>query len=192
MVGPEATKRMRYLPNLLTLCRIFVIPLLVLLLSFPTQLTRAVAALLFVLASITDYFDGYLARRYNVISSLGKLLDPMADKLLIMAALIMIVSFDKGSVPAWIVVVILSREIMVTSLRGIASAQGLVIQAEEMGKYKTTMQIFAITGLILHHSYYYIDFFHGGLYLLWVSLILCIWSGISYFSRFWVSVVQHD
>ncbi len=186
------TKRMQSLPNILTLCRIFVIPLLVLLLSFPTQLTRAVAALLFVLASITDYLDGYLARRYNVTSSLGKLLDPMADKLLIMAGLIMIVAFDNGSIPAWIVVIILSREIMVTSLRGVASAQGIVIQAEEMGKYKTTLQIFAITGLILHHTYCYVDFYRGGLYFLSASLILCIWSGISYFIKFWFSVVSQD
>ena len=100
MAVPKATQRMKSVPNILTLCRIFTVPLLVALLSFPTPLNRALATLLFILASVTDYFDGYLARRYEVISSVGKLLDPMADKLLVMAALIMIVACPEGEVPA--------------------------------------------------------------------------------------------
>ena len=190
MAVPVAKRRMQSVPNILTLCRIFTAPLLVVLLSFPTPVNRAVAALLFVLASTTDYFDGYLARRYNVISSVGKLLDPMADKLLVMAALIMLVACRDGSVPAWMVVIILGREIMITSLRGVASTQGVVIEAEELGKYKTILQIFAITGLCMHYRYFWIDFHFGGMYFLWASLILSIWSGMDYFRKFWHAAVR--
>ena len=190
MAVPVAKRRMQSVPNILTLCRIFAAPVLVVLLSFPTPVNRAVAALLFVLASTTDYFDGYLARRYNVISSVGKLLDPMADKLLVMAALIMLVACGEGSVPAWMVVIILGREIMITSLRGVASTQGVVIEAEELGKYKTILQIFAITGLCMHYHYFWIDFHFGGMYFLWASLILSIWSGMDYFRKFWHAAVR--
>ena len=183
-------KRMRNLPNILTLCRIGVVPVLVVLLFFSSPLLRAVAALIFVLASVTDYLDGYLARKYDVISPMGKLLDPMADKLLVMSVLIMLVPCPVGGVPAWMVVVILGRDIMVTSLRGVASAQGVVIQAEELGKYKTILQVFALTGLILHYTYFGIDFHLGGMYFLWASLLLSIWSGISYFRKFWFSVMR--
>jgi len=190
MAIPVATKRMESVPNILTLCRIFAAPVLVVLLSFPNPLTRAVATLLFIMASTTDYFDGYLARRYNVISSMGKLLDPMADKLLIMTALIMIVACTEGSVPAWMVVVILGRDIMITSLRGVASAQGVVIEAEELGKYKTILQIYAIVGLLMHYRYLSIDFHAGGMYFLWASLILSVWSGIDYLRKFWHAAVR--
>lgn len=190
MTGPLTRDRMQDIPNILTLCRVAVIPILVILLAYPNPVTRAVAALLFVLASTTDYLDGYLARRFNVISSVGKLLDPMADKLLVMAALIMLVSCREGSVPAWMVVVILGREIVVTSLRGIGSSRGIVMQAEELGKYKTTLQIFAITGLILYYPYFSIDFHLGGMYFLWASLVLSIWSAVSYFRKFWPQAVQ--
>ena len=190
MTPSVSRKTMQDMPNILTLCRIGVVPILVVLLFFSTPLPRAVAALIFVLASITDYLDGYLARKYNVISSVGKLLDPMADKLLVMSALIMLVPCETGAVPAWMVVVILGRDITVTSLRGVASAQGVVIQAEELGKYKTILQIFALTGLILHYTYFSIDFHLGGMYFLWASLLLSVWSGISYFQKFWSSVIR--
>lgn len=190
MAVSKATQRMKSVPNILTLCRISTVPLLVALLSFPTPLNRALATVLFILASVTDYFDGYLARRYEVISSVGKLLDPMADKLLVMAALIMIVACPEGEVPAWMVVIILGREIMITSLRGVASAQGVVIEAEELGKYKTILQIFAIVGLCMHYTYLSIDFHFGGMYFLWASLILSIWSAIDYLRKFWHAAVR--
>jgi len=186
---PERSFR-KNLPNILTICRIGVVPVLIVLLFFHAPLPRAIAAFLFVLASVTDYLDGYLARKYNVISSIGKLLDPMADKLLITSALIMLVPAEAGAVPAWMVVVILGRDILVTSLRGVASAEGVVIQAEELGKFKTILQIFALTGLILRYSYFSIDFHLGGMYFLWASLLLSIWSGFSYFRKFWTAVVK--
>lgn len=190
MAGGRRRSRMRDVPNLLTLCRVAVIPLLVLLLSFPRPATRALSALLFVLASTTDYFDGYLARRYNVISPMGKILDPMADKLLVMAALVMLAAWPEGGAPAWMVVVILAREMLVTSLRGIGMTRGVLIQAEELGKYKTTLQIFAVTALIIHDPYGPIDFRLGGLYFLWASLVLSVWSAISYFRKFWAQAVR--
>jgi CDP-diacylglycerol---glycerol-3-phosphate 3-phosphatidyltransferase len=190
MKTPAPKKSMQDLPNILTACRIGVIPLLIVLLCFHEPTPRAIAALLFVLASITDYLDGYLARKYDVISSVGKLLDPMADKLLVMSALIMLVPVKAAAVPAWVVVVILGRDILVTSLRSAASAEGVVIQAEELGKYKTILQIFALTGLILHYPYFSIDFHLGGMYFLWASLLLSVWSGVSYFRRFWFAVVR--
>jgi CDP-diacylglycerol--glycerol-3-phosphate 3-phosphatidyltransferase len=190
MTSAVSKKSMQDLPNILTACRIGVVPVLVVLLFFSGPVPRAVAALIFVLASITDYLDGYLARKYNVISSLGKLLDPMADKLLVTSVLIMLVPSQAGAVPAWMVVVILGRDIMVTSLRGVASAEGVVIQAEELGKFKTILQIFALTGLIIHYPYYIIDFHLGGMYFLWASLLLCVWSGVSYFQKFWFAVIR--
>lgn len=192
MAGERRKSRMRVVPNLLTLCRVAVIPLLVILLSFPRPSTRALAALLFVVASTTDYFDGYLARRYNVISPMGKILDPMADKLLVMAALVMLVACPDGGVPAWMVVVILAREMLVASLRGIGLSRGLLIQAEELGKFKTTLQIFAVTALLIHYPCGPIDFRLGGLYFLWASLILSVWSAVSYFRKFWSQALQES
>lgn len=190
MSAPPASRTMQNLPNILTLCRIGAVPIVVVLLCFSSPLPRAIAALFFMLASITDYFDGYLARKYSVTSSLGKLLDPMADKLLVMSALIMLVPSKVGPIPAWMVVIILGRDIMVTSLRGVASAEGVVIAAEELGKYKVVLQIFAIIGLILHYPYLYVDFHMGGMYFLWASLVLSLWSGIAYFQKFWFAVVR--
>ena len=190
MPTAPASKTMQNLPNILTLCRIGVVPIVVGLLFFSSPLPRAVAALFFLLASITDYFDGYLARKYKVTSSLGKLLDPVADKLMVMSALIMLVPSEVGPIPAWMVVVILGRDILITGLRGAASAQGVVIEAEELGKYKVVLQIFALIGLILHYPYYHIDFHVGGMYFLWASLVLCVWSGVSYFHKFWFAVVR--
>jgi len=107
-----------------------------------------------------------------------------------MSALIMLISSKIGPVPAWMVVVILGRDILVTSLRSVASAGGVVIQAEELGKFKTILQIFALTGLILHYPYLSIDFHLGGMYFLWASLLLSLWSGVSYFRKFWFAAVR--
>ncbi len=190
MSTPAAGKAIKGLPNILTVSRILVIPVLVALMSFPGPETRALATLLFVLAGITDIFDGYLARRYNVTSSMGKLLDPMADKLLIMAALVMLLACPESAVPAWMVVILLSREIMITSLRGVAAARGVVIQAEQIGKYKAVIQVYAVTGLLMHYTYFHIDFHAGGLYFLWISVILSLWSGYTYLRRFWGVVTE--
>src|SRR5215468_11098795 len=141
-------------------------------------------AMLFFLACWSDFFDGYLARRHGLTSSLGKLLDPLADKLIVVSALIMLAAMPREPrIPAWIVVLIVGRELAVTGLRAVAVSEGIVLAAEELGKYKTIFQMLALHGLLLHYSFFGIDFFAGGMYFLWPSLVLSLWSGIDYHVR---------
>jgi CDP-diacylglycerol--glycerol-3-phosphate 3-phosphatidyltransferase len=150
------------------------------------------AAVLFAVASITDWLDGYLARRMGIVTTFGKFLDPIADKLLVMAALVMILPFKW--VPAWMVLVILGREIVITGLRGIASSEGIVIAASQLGKFKTIFQIVAILGLILHydynwffgiqHPYLTVNMHNVGMFYLWIATVLTIWSGVDYLVKF--------
>lgn len=172
---------MATLPNLLSLLRIALIPLLVYFLTDPGPLFSALAALTFFIASLTDFLDGYLARRHGLTTTLGKFLDPLADKLLVTAALIMLAAISRSPrVPAWMVVVIIGRELAVTGLRAIASGEGIILAAEELGKYKMIFQMFALHGLLIHYQYVCINFYVGGMYFLWISLVLGVWSGIDY------------
>jgi CDP-diacylglycerol--glycerol-3-phosphate 3-phosphatidyltransferase len=169
-------------PNLLTLIRIGTVPLLVVLLLFPGPAPSAVAAAVFFAASITDFLDGYIARNYGSGSTVGKFLDPLADKLVVTSALIMLSGIPRTPrIPAWIVAVLVSREILVTGLRAVAAAEGRVIAAEELGKYKMVLQVMAVQGLLIHYTYFDIDFFAAGLFILWIALALSIWSGVEYF-----------
>jgi CDP-diacylglycerol--glycerol-3-phosphate 3-phosphatidyltransferase len=171
-------------PNLLTLARICTVPLLVVLLLFPGPAASAAAAAVFFAATITDFLDGYIARNYGSGSTVGKFLDPLADKLVVTAALIMLAGMPRvPHVPAWIVVVLVSREILVTGLRAIAAAEGQIIAAEELGKYKMVLQAIAVQGLLIHYTYFHIDFFAAGLFILWIALALSIWSGVEYFVK---------
>ena len=169
------------LPNLLSLLRIALIPFLVYFLTDTGPLFSALAALTFFIASVTDYLDGYLARLYGDTTTLGKFLDPLADKLVVTAALIMLTAANRTPrVPAWMVVVIIGRELAVTGLRSIASGEGIVLAAEELGKYKMIFQMFALHGLLIHYSYLHINFHVAGMYFLWISLVVGLWSGIDY------------
>ncbi len=180
------------LPNILTLLRIAAIPVLAVVLTSPSRSAGFWAAAIFALASITDWLDGYLARRMGVVTVFGKFLDPIADKLIVMAALIMILPF--GRVPAWMVLVILGREIIITGLRGVASTEGIVIAASDLGKFKTIFQIVAILGLLLHydyhwffsidHPYLYVNMHHVGMFYLWIATVITIWSGVDYLWKF--------
>jgi CDP-diacylglycerol--glycerol-3-phosphate 3-phosphatidyltransferase len=180
------------IPNILTMARIAAIPLLSVLLMTPTQSAGFWAAAVFSLASITDWLDGYLARRMGIVTIFGKFLDPIADKLIVMAALIMILPF--GRVPAWMVLVILGREIIITGLRGIASSEGIVIQASDLGKFKTIFQLVAIIGLLLHYDYnwlfgiehqlLHVNMHNVGMFFLWIATLLTVWSGVDYLARF--------
>ena len=180
------------IPNILTLMRIAAIPLLAVLLMSPSRSAGFWAAALFAVASITDWLDGYLARRMGIVTIFGKFLDPIADKLIVMAALIMILPFDR--VPAWMVLVILGREIIITGLRGIASSEGIVIHASDLGKFKTIFQIVAILGLVLHYDYHWffgisneyltVNMHNIGMFFLWIATLLTIWSGADYLVRF--------
>lgn len=176
------------LPNLITAVRIALIPLMVVLLLFPGRGASLAAAATFFVASWSDFLDGYLARRWNITTTFGKLLDPLADKLLVAAALIMLVGIDRSpAVPAWMVVVIVGREIAVTGLRAIAAGEGVVLAAEELGKYKMLFQMFAVHGLLLHYTWLGVDFHAAGMYFLWISLVIGVWSGIDYHAR----VIRH-
>lgn len=186
------TPRLLNLPNLLTLARVAAVPVVVILLLFESRETCFWAALIFTLAAITDWLDGYLARRLQIVTVLGKFLDPLADKLIVMAALIMLIPLDR--VPAWAVFVILARELIVSGIRSIASSEGVVIAASSLGKYKTIFQMIAIVGLLLHYRYYWFfglefNFLHAsmhnaGIVIFYISLVLTVWSGLDYFLKF--------
>jgi CDP-diacylglycerol--glycerol-3-phosphate 3-phosphatidyltransferase len=168
-------------PNLLTFFRIGVTPPLIYLLTLSGPISSAVAALLFFFATLSDYLDGYIARSYGTSSILGKFLDPIADKVLVTAALVMLTAIARQPrVPAWLVVILVAREIAVTGMRAIAAAEGILVGAEELGKYKMVLQSAALESLMIHYSYLHIDFFAAGLFLLWIATALSIWSAIEY------------
>jgi len=179
-------------PNIVTLFRIACIPLMVVLLLSPSREAGFWAAAVFALASASDWLDGYLARRMGIVTIFGKFLDPIADKLLVTAALVMILPFNR--VPAWIVLLILAREIVITGLRSIASSEGIVIHASDLGKYKTIFQITAVIGLLLHYEYRWffgvdhplltVSMHNTGMFFLWIALILTVWSGVDYLVKF--------
>ena len=178
------------LPNVLTLFRIGLVPVVVIALMMATPPARIFAAGCFFVACVTDFFDGWLARRHGITTALGQMLDPLADKLLVTAALIMLASVPpEPRVPVWMVVVIVCRELAVTGLRGLASTSGVAVPAQELGKYKMIAQMFALEGLLLHYRYpipgtsMAIDFHAGGMVLLWWALILAVWSAVDYHVR---------
>lgn len=184
-------------PNLLSLFRIALVPVLVYLLHDPGPVAGAIAAVLFVLGSLSDYYDGYLARKHGIVTTLGKFLDPLADKLLVVSVLIMLVAMPCAAgvevpceyrVPPWLAVLIVARELAVTGLRSIASSEGITLGAEELGKYKTIFQIFALTGLLMHYRYAFIDFHLGGVYFLWIAVVLGLWSAVDYHARVYRAV----
>lgn len=173
------------LPNKLTLIRIFLVPfLMVFLLISNSRSFHYIAALIFITAIITDWLDGHIARSMSQVTTLGKLLDPIADKLLISSALISLVQV--GRVPAWMVVLLVGRDIAITGLRAIAASQGLIIQASDLGKYKMIFEATAVVFLILDWSspYQWLSF-GPGILLLWVAIGLAIISGVDYFIKFW-------
>ena len=169
-------------PNILTLCRIGTAPLIVYLLLHTGPIAAIAASVVFFAATITDFLDGYIARSYGSGTTLGKFLDPLADKLLVTAALVMLAGMPRAPrVPAWMVVVLVSREMAVTGLRAIAAAEGEIIAADDLGKYKMALQCIAVQGLLIHYTYLGIDFFAGGMFVLWIAMVVSIWSGIDYF-----------
>jgi CDP-diacylglycerol--glycerol-3-phosphate 3-phosphatidyltransferase len=175
------------LPNLLSLFRILIIPVLVYILTFADPISALWAACLFLVAAVTDYFDGYLARRNKSVSDVGKILDPLADKLMVASALIMLAAMDRPnepSVPAWLVVVILARESAVTVIRGIALSEGIVMQAETLGKHKFILQAYAVVALLVHYNYWGLNFFVAGMYFLILSAVIAVWSGVNYHVQF--------
>lgn len=181
------------LPNKITISRICLIPLFLVimladfswgsmtLLGVTLPVAHFVGALIFIIASTTDWIDGYYARKYNLVTDLGKFLDPLADKLLVSAALIVLVSFDLAS--TWITIVIISREFAVTGLRLVLAGGGEVVAANMLGKIKTWAQIIAISVLLLHNMIFELISIPFGDIALWVALIFTIWSGWDYFAK---------
>ena len=178
------------LPNMLTLARIFAIPLFVWLLYDGDPWFSVMAASVFTIAAVTDVVDGFLARRWNMITVTGKLLDPMADKLIVAAALIMMVRL--GRVPAWIVIVLLSREFIVNGLRQVAASEGLVIAAGQEGKWKTALQLAGIVALCIHYTHpvyllagtWDVNFNVVGKVLIYLSTFFSALSAGTYFQAF--------
>ena len=175
------------LPNGVTIIRIAAIPIILLLLFTSGQTYKIITAILFLLVAGTDTLDGYLARRRGMVTTLGKFLDPLADKLLIVASLIALIT--ARGIPVWMVIVIVGREIAVTGLRGIAVSQDIVISASPLGKYKTVFEVASIFFLIFSNGYFSIDFHLVGMGLLWIALGVAVISGIDYFKKFLKSVI---
>ena len=172
------------LPNLLTFSRLLLIPIFVLLFSQPTPERSLAAAAVFGIAAITDLLDGYLARRRSEVTRLGRLLDPIADKLLVLSGLILLVEFQRVS--AAVAILMISREVAVTGIRAISASEGIVLSAETIGKYKMTAQVLAILFLIVAES---VDsewrFYAIGNVLLYSALVLGLISGAKYLITFW-------
>jgi CDP-diacylglycerol--glycerol-3-phosphate 3-phosphatidyltransferase len=184
-VGQESLN----LPNFITLTRILLIPVFVVLFVTPTPNRSLTAALVFVVAAVTDLLDGYLARRNGQVTTLGKLLDPIADKLLVLSALILLVNVDRVS--ALVAILIIAREVAVTGVRAIAAGEGMVIASETTGKYKMALQVVAIVLLILEGTFMS-DFGNlhlAGIVTLYLSLVLGYISGGHYVWSFWKQVV---
>ena len=141
------------------------------------------AAIIFGSAFVTDWLDGFIARKKNLVTQFGKILDPLADKLLIGCSLIMLIGLDR--VEAWMGVLIIGREIAVTWLRAMLAAKGHILASSWWGKYKTFFQALALIPLMIHYPYFSIDFHFWGMLLLWIALILTVWSGLLYFIQYY-------
>jgi CDP-diacylglycerol--glycerol-3-phosphate 3-phosphatidyltransferase len=172
-------------PNVITLSRIAAAPIVLLLALFPGPAGSALIGAGFLAVSLTDLLDGYLARRDGTVTRVGRLLDPLADKLLTMTAFIMLIALDR--IPLWavpLVMLILARETAVTGLRAMASAEGVILQASSLGKWKTGFQIAALTALILHFPWLWIPMHPLGVGLLIIATALTVWSGWDYFAAY--------
>lgn len=167
------------LPTLLTLSRIVLIPVFV----FTVYQHPVFGAIVFSIASITDFLDGYLARRSGEVTKFGIIFDPIADKFLVISALIVLVDMER--LPAWITITIIVREFLVTGLRMVALSKDIVIPAELGGKLKTITQITAVLCLILMGSIFDIDLYDVGIVLIWIALVLSVISGAQYTVSFW-------
>jgi CDP-diacylglycerol--glycerol-3-phosphate 3-phosphatidyltransferase len=168
--------------NVLTGARIAAVPVVMFFLCFKGPLASFLGAMVFMAAGVTDFLDGFFARRQRLHSIFGKFMDPLADKLLVSAALIMLIPLR--GVPAWIAFVIIGRELAVNGLRAMAAAEGIILAPDRWGKVKTFFQMAALTALILHYNYHAVDFQRLGMGLLWLALIVTVASGVGYFLAF--------
>jgi CDP-diacylglycerol--glycerol-3-phosphate 3-phosphatidyltransferase len=180
---PSANPPILNISNTLTILRIVSIPFVLIPLQSGKPNSCLWAAAIFALAFVTDWLDGFIARRKNLVTKFGKILDPLADKLLIGSSFIMLIDLDR--VAGWIGVLIIGREIAVTWLRAMLATKGIILASSWWGKYKTFFQALALIPLIIHYPFFSIDFHFWGMVLLWVALILTLWSGLLYFIQYY-------
>lgn len=185
---PEEKRDVFNLPNTISILRIGVIPALFALLFSPGPAMSLVIAILFIAAALTDLLDGYIARKYQIVTTMGKFLDPIADKLIVNTAMILMIPI--GRIPAWIVAVIIIRDFAVDGIRNIASSEGMIIQASPLGKRKTLCEIFAVSALMIHFPFIGADAQAIGMIILYIALILTVISGIDYFIKFYRHIVR--
>jgi CDP-diacylglycerol---glycerol-3-phosphate 3-phosphatidyltransferase len=175
-------------PNLITLLRVTVIPVLFFLLLSPGRDGSLIIAGLFVFAALTDLLDGYLARKYEIVTVMGKFLDPIADKLIVNTAMILMIPI--GRISAWIVAIIIIRDFVVDGIRAISQSEGYVIQASRLGKQKTLCQVFAVSALMIHYPFLGIDAHAVGTVILYIALVLSVTSGIDYLIKFYKNILS--
>jgi len=170
------------LPTLLTLGRILLVPILVVVLFTKFEGKEYLGLALFLGAALTDFLDGFLARRWRQVTKLGQLLDPAADKILMASAFVSLVELNPAATPAWMVAAILAREFAVGALRNVAASSGVVIPAGWSGKVKTVVQVVAVSLLIIHNKLG--EFSHLAPISLWIALVVTLFSGLEYFVRY--------
>jgi len=184
------------LPNLITLSRLALIPVILVFLDRGTPVSHYIASLLFILAGFSDFLDGYLARKTGKITLLGKFLDPLADKITTLSVMVTLVAMQL--IPTWLLILMLVREFAVTGLRALAMGEGVVISASESGKQKTAFQFFGLTFLLVYFPYplwgtgWMLDFHRMGLFILYLSLILSLFSAVEYFALFMEAVERKN
>ncbi len=180
----ETTLKIFNVPNMLSLSRILSVPVFIVLMLDPSPVRALAAGIVFSLASATDWLDGYLARKWGQVTKVGKLFDPIADKILIMSALVILVEIRSDVVHSWIAIVLIGREFAVTGLRAIASSDGIIMPAENVGKYKVGAQITTVLSLLL---YQYMDqewMRTLGRAALWIAMALSVYSAMQYFRTY--------
>ena len=177
------------LPNSLTTARIAATPLVVLLMYVGLPFTDGLATALFILACMTDLVDGWLARKLDQVTALGKFLDPLADKLVVGSVLIMLVGL--GRIPAWVAVLIVAREMAVTGMRAVAAERGVVVAADRYGKLKTMTQIVALSPLIWGREFLGLDALLWGKVILYVALVITLFSGGNYLYNFYKNLLKN-
>ena len=193
---PNLLREFTSLPNLVTMARVVLIPFVLIFIDNFNPLRSFIASMLYLVAAAGDFLDGYLARSRGQVSMLGKFLDPLADKLLITAVLVFMVAL--GRVPAWVVVVVIARDLAVNGLRSIASAQGLVISASDGGKIKTALQLVAIMMLLIYFRYpalgtgITVDYHRAGLVILYLSTAMSVFSGVQYMRHFLAAALKQS
>ena len=186
------------LPNLLTIMRIVLIPVMALLLAYDSDQPPLsmdwmfryspgrLASVVVMIAGITDLLDGWLARRWHIESLLGKFLDPVADKVFLLVGLVMLMKLDR--VPEWLVIALLSREFLITALRGVAAGEGLIISAGQTGKWKLTFQLMGLGFLMWYGSAFGVEAWKIGIVILYIALVISLFSGYQYLSDFSIAL----